>query len=166
MDLHVATDGNDAWSGKLTRPNPTTTDGPLATLTGARDAIRKFKHQGPLTEAIHVIIADGKYHVTAPLELDSEDTGTDQAPILYEAESGARPVFSGGRVIRDWQLGTDGIWHTHISDVTSGHWYFDQLWVNGHRATRARTPNKFWFYMRDVQEESLAGQDKEARQTV
>jgi len=166
MDIHVATNGNDAWSGKLTRPNPTATDGPLATLTGARNAIRKLKQQGPLVEPIHVIIEDGTYHVAAPLELDFEDSGTDQSPIIYEATVGAHPIFSGGRVIGDWQLGKGGIWQTHIPDVADGHWYFEQLWVNGHRATRARTPNKFWFYMRDVQEEPLEDQSKAVRQTV
>src|ERR1022692_4879610 len=40
LELHVATNGNDAWTGKLTRPNSARDDGPLATLTGARNAIR------------------------------------------------------------------------------------------------------------------------------
>jgi len=34
-----------------------------------------------------------------------------------------------------------------IPDVAAGRWYFEQLWVNGARATRARSPNRFWFYM-------------------
>ena len=35
LELHVATDGNDAWSGRLARPNETRSDGPLASLEGA-----------------------------------------------------------------------------------------------------------------------------------
>jgi len=31
--------------------------------------------------------------------------------------------------------------------VKASQWYFEQLWVNGQRATRARTPNKFYYYM-------------------
>jgi hypothetical protein len=170
LELHVAPDGNDAWSGKLARPNSARNDGPLATLTGARNAIRKLKQQGPLVEPVKVVVTEGRYNVTAPLELDPEDTGTIQAPISYEAAVGTRPVFSGGRVIRGWQPGTNGIWHTHLPDVAAGHWYFEQLWVNGRRATRARTPNKFWFYLLDVQEETLGSgggrRAKEARQTV
>ncbi len=41
--LYVAPDGNDAWSGRLARPNADRTDGPLASLQGARDAIRHQK---------------------------------------------------------------------------------------------------------------------------
>ena len=44
--LHVAPGGNDAWSGRLAEPNAGKTDGPLATLAGARDAVRKLKSQG------------------------------------------------------------------------------------------------------------------------
>ena len=35
-DFYVSPDGNDAWSGKLARPNAAHTDGPLASLLGAR----------------------------------------------------------------------------------------------------------------------------------
>ena len=170
IDLHIAPDGNDAWSGKLARPNAARNDGPLASLTGARDAIRQWKQAGHLTEPITVVVANGHYTLATPLELEVADTGTPQAPIRYEAAKGAHPVFSGGRTLHGWQLGTNGIWHTHISDVADGHWYFEQLWVNGHRATRARTPNKFWFYLKEVQEEPIARErgtpGKAARQII
>ncbi len=154
LELHVAPDGNDAWSGQLARPNSARSDGPLASLTGARNAIRKLKQPGQLSGLVRIIVADGRYNLTTPLELDPEDTGTAQAPISYEAAKGAHPIFSGGKIIRGWQPGTNGIWHTQIPEVAAGHWYFEQLWVNGHRATRARTPNQFYFYARDVQEEA------------
>jgi hypothetical protein len=170
MEFHVAPDGNDAWSGKLARPNAARTDGPLASLTGARDAIRQWKQAGRLAEPITVVVANGQYPLTTPLELNIADTGTAQAPIRYDAAKGAHPVFSGGRAIHGWQPGSNGLWHTHLSDVADGHWYFEQLWVNGHRATRARTPNKFWFYLKDVQEEPIARENgrpgKAARQTI
>lgn len=170
IEFQVAPDGNDAWSGKRLRPNAAHTDGPLATLIGARDAIRHLKQQGPLTEAIHVVVAGGRYECATPLELDLQDSGTAPAPIIYEAAKGARPVFSNGRVIQGWQPGTNGLWHTHLPDVAAGHWYFEQLWVNGRRATRARSPNKFWYNLVDVQEETLGAANGrragEARQTV
>ena len=46
VTLHVALNGNDAWSGKLPRPNADGSDGPLATLAGARDAVRRLKTAG------------------------------------------------------------------------------------------------------------------------
>ena len=42
-ELYVATDGKDAWSGRLATPNARQTDGPLATLARARDAVRAIR---------------------------------------------------------------------------------------------------------------------------
>ena len=41
--FYVSTAGNDAWSGTLSAPNAAKTDGPLASLRAARDAVRKLK---------------------------------------------------------------------------------------------------------------------------
>ena len=43
--LYVATDGNDAWSGTLAAPNAEKTDGPLATLKRARNAVRERRQR-------------------------------------------------------------------------------------------------------------------------
>ena len=89
--LHVSPDGNAAWSGQLTKPNAGKTDGPLVSLAGARDAIRKLKAQSAVTKPIRVLVADGLYSLTEPLVFMPEDSGTDAAPITYEAARGARP---------------------------------------------------------------------------
>ncbi len=47
--FYVAVDGRDTWSGRLERPNRDGTDGPLASLAGARDAVQRLKAQGALT---------------------------------------------------------------------------------------------------------------------
>ncbi|BCM90704.1 hypothetical protein IAD21_02564 [Abditibacteriota bacterium] len=144
--LYVAPTGNDGWTGNLARPNTARKDGPLASLQGARDAIRKLKAEGPLKEPIHVVVAQGSYVITQPLVFEPQDSGTAQTPISYEAASNAHPVIDGGRTVTGWKRGVDGIWTTQIPDVKAGQWYFEQLWVNGKRAPRARTPNKFYFY--------------------
>lgn len=141
--LHVALDGNDKWSGKLARPNAQKTDGPLASLAGARDAVRKLKSAGPLKEAVNIIVADGTYALGAPVIFTSQDSGTKDAPITYAAADGAKPLFSGGRVITGFAVQPDGLWTAQLPQVKEG-WNFEQLWVDGQRATRARTPNKFY----------------------
>jgi len=45
--LYVSPVGNDAWSGKLASANAAKSDGPLASLAGARSAIRRLKAAGP-----------------------------------------------------------------------------------------------------------------------
>ncbi|MCD6352564.1 MAG: right-handed parallel beta-helix repeat-containing protein [Armatimonadetes bacterium] len=145
--FYVAPDGSDTFSGRLRRPNAQGTDGPLASLAGARDAIRKLKAAGPLTRPVRVIIADGTYSLTEPVVFTPEDSGTDEYPVTYEAAPGARPVFSGGRRISGFKPWKKGIWVAQVPDVAAGKWYFEQLWVNGRRAVRARSPNKFYHYV-------------------
>jgi len=147
VTLYVAPEGNDQWTGRQQRPNAAGTDGPLASLAGARDAVRRLKAQGALTEPVHVVVADGTYALREPLLLGPEDGGTPQCPIVVEAAPGARPVFSGGRRITGWKPGPDGTWSAQVPEVAQGKAYFEQLYVNGRRATRARSPNKFYHYM-------------------
>ncbi|MCX6909500.1 MAG: right-handed parallel beta-helix repeat-containing protein [Verrucomicrobia bacterium] len=145
--LHVAPDGNDTWSGKLTQPNRDRSDGPLASLQGARNAASRLKTSAPVTEPVRVVVADGHYVMKETLTFTPEDSGTEQCPVSYEAAPGAKPVFSGGQVITGWKRGADGVWTAQVPEVKAGQWYFEQLWVNGQRATRARSPNKFYSYM-------------------
>lgn len=145
--LYLSPNGNDAWSGTSPRVNAAKTDGPLKTLNAARDklhAIRVASKRAPQTD--RVIIGSGIYEMRTPLVLSPQDSGSADFPISYEAAPGAKPVFSGARVLAGWQRGADGIWTTQIADVKSGAWNFEQMWVNGKRATRARTPNDFYSY--------------------
>ena len=57
-EWHVSPGGNDAWSGSLAEPNAGRTDGPVATLERARDAIRERRKAG-LAEPITVFVHGG-----------------------------------------------------------------------------------------------------------
>ena len=116
-------------------------DGPVPSLAAARDAIRAMKAAGPLTEPVRVVIADGTYPLAEPLVFTGQDSGTPTCPITYEAAPGAKPVFTGGRPISGFHPGEGELWVAQVPEVASGAWYFEQLWVNGRRAVRARTPN-------------------------
>ena len=148
--IYVAPNGNDNWSGGLAQPNSQGTDGPVATLERARDILRQKKSAAG--EERHVVIGDGRYQLTTPFALTPEDSG-----VTYKAAPGAHPVFSGGKVIRGLQPGQNGLWTVRIPEVANGSWYFDQLFVNGHRATRAKTPNKFYSYMGPTTEVPIEG---------
>ena len=64
------------------------TDGPLASLVGARDAIRKLKAAGPLQQPIRVHIQSGEYAVREPVVFEPQDSGTEQCPISYVGDPG------------------------------------------------------------------------------
>ncbi len=162
-DYYVAPSGKDA--------HPGTADQPFATLARARDAIRRRKEESQITGPVQVHVAGGDYTLSEPLVFGPQDGGTAEAPIVYKAMPGARPVFSGGRRISDWEKGEDGLWQVYLPEVAAGAWHFEQLFIDGRRAIRARMPNKFYFRMQEVQQEVLEGpadvrRPKNARQTV
>ncbi len=140
--LYVAANGNDAWSGKLASPSADGSDGPLATLAGARDVIRRLKPR----QAVTVKVADGVYSLAETLVFEPRDSGTADAPIVYEAAEAAHPVFSGGRRIQGFVKESGGRWKVHLPEVEAGRWYFENLYVGGRHAIRARSPNEFYYY--------------------
>jgi len=135
--------------------NPGTAEKPLASLTGARDAIRKYRknHTSPVTFVI--IISDGTYTMKEPFVLTPEDSGTPEHPVIYRAEEGATPVFSGGRKITGFFVNKNGIWEVKIKKSDDLKRRFDQLYVNDRRATLARTPNKGFLKISDVKQNIL-----------
>ena len=143
--FYLAPGGKDSWSGKLPAPSEDKTDGPLATLIGARDAVRRLKAGGPLREPVRVVLRAGTYPITGPFLLEPEDSGTSEAPITYAGEPEARAVISGGRPIGSWHR--DGrLWAAEIPAVKAGKWSFSSLWINGERRRRARQPNDGYFF--------------------
>lgn len=143
--FYVAPHGNDAWSGTTEKPNASRTDGPLATLTGARDAIRKVKGSAGLAEPVTVVVQAGTYRLTEPFVLGPQDSGTAEGPITYAAAPGAKPVISGGCVLTGWKKKSKGLWVAELAEAKGRNWMFRQLWVNGKRATLARSPNEGYF---------------------
>ncbi len=138
--LYIATNGADAWSGRLAAPTADHRDGPFASLTRARDEVRKLK----ATNAVTVCLRGGVYRLQEPFEIGPQDSGTAASPIVYEAIPGERPVLSGGRAITGF-LANGPLWETEIPEVKAGRWYFRQLFVNGQRRARARSPNDGYF---------------------
>ncbi|MCC6858257.1 MAG: right-handed parallel beta-helix repeat-containing protein [Bryobacterales bacterium] len=119
-------------------------DGPLKSLTEARDAIRALRQSGkggPVT----VQVRGGIYFMSEPLVLTPEDSGSPQEPIVYQAYPGERPVFSGGRRIQGWQKGENNVWTAEVPGVKEGNWHFRQLFVRGARALRSRIPNNGFY---------------------
>ncbi|MDF2439680.1 MAG: hypothetical protein JWN98_664, partial [Abditibacteriota bacterium] len=145
LTLHVSPRGNDKWSGSLDKPNKARSDGPLASLQGARDRLRRLRiaKKLPLDEPINVAIATGTYALRQPIVFTPQDSGTVQAPIIYQGEPDA--IIEGGRAIGNWKEEKRNgrtVWTTKVDPK----WRFEQLWVNDRRATRARAPQEFTFY--------------------
>ena len=140
--FYVSTDGNDQWSGALSAPNSDGTDGPFATLTRARNAIREQNAANQLTGPVNVIVIGGTYYLSHPLVLEHQDSGTEDRPITYTAHPGDQPTLSGGIKITNWKPHHGKIVKANLPDAQAGQWGFRQLFFNGERQIRARSPKR------------------------
>ncbi len=145
VHIYLAPNGSDAWSG-LAQSHHAGTSGPVKSLERALDISRAIRGTGKSVKSVHIEITEGRYALLNPIQLGPEDS-TEACPLTIEAAPGAHPILSAGRRITGWHVGPGGVWSAQVPDVAAGKWYFEQLWVNGKRAVRARTPNKFYSYM-------------------
>ncbi len=135
-NYYVAPNGNDANSGTVSLP--------FATLERARDAVRQQIAAG-LTHDVIVHIRGGLYLLDKAVIFGPEDSGTERFSVSYLASPCEKPVLSGGRAIADWRRGTGLTWTVELPEVKAGRWYPRQLFVDGSRRQRARTPNEGFY---------------------
>ncbi|MBB3207962.1 hypothetical protein FHS27_003789 [Rhodopirellula rubra] len=100
-DFYVSPDGSDSWSGTLSDPNQSQTDGPFATLLRARDAVRELKKWQ--ADDILVSIRGGTYPLSDTVVFGLQDSGSSDARITYAAYPNETPVLSSGRAISNWR---------------------------------------------------------------
>jgi hypothetical protein len=126
---------------------------PFATLYQAQLAVRELLRTKGMPEGgIRVVVHGGLYRLTQPLEFVPEDSGTPDLPVVYTAAPGEKPIVSGGLPITGWRnlsAATPGlpsaavghVWVATAPEIGAATLDFRQLYVNGTKAVRARSPN-------------------------
>jgi len=92
VELFVATDGSDTDPGTKQRP--------LRTLEAARDVLRKLRKTDSPRDSATVWIRGGTYHRTKTFRLEKQDSGTEDAPVVYRAFPKENVHLIGGREIK------------------------------------------------------------------
>jgi hypothetical protein len=146
-DIFVSMNGNDE--------NPGTQYQPVASLNGAVTLIRQFKSHG-LKDDFRIIVGKGTYLMSEPLVLLPEDSGTDEAPLVITTELDAHPVFIGGFPVKNWEKVSDKLWRARVPEAIRYGLRFEQLYVNGAFATRAKSPNNGFYFLNRVEETSVS----------
>lgn len=139
-DFYVATNGNDAWTGRFPKQNGD--EGPFATVARAQVAVRKALERDR-SKPVRVFLGAGTYYLEAPLEFGPADSGTAAAPVTFCAMPGERAVLSGGQRLRQPRLNQvrgRQVWTVDVADLGANQQR--QLFVNGVRAVRARLPEQ------------------------
>jgi len=135
FSLYLSPNGNDANTGKM--------ESPFNTLIRAKDVIRVMKQFDTTLNDFHVILRGGTYTLDTTLVFTSDDSAPTSGKISYEAYPGEVPIISAGLEIMGWTV-ENGIW---VANLPKAGWNFEQLFVNGKRAVRARTPNIGYNYV-------------------
>jgi len=127
-----------AWSADVVmRPG-----GEVATIQAAVERVRRLRAEGtiPAGRVAEVRVESGRYPVASAATFAPADSA-----IAFTAAEPGRAVFDGGVRLPPFTAGADGIWRVRVPAGFA----FEQLYVNGRRADVARTPNRFYLYMRE-----------------
>ena len=126
--IYVAPSGDDSNPGSLSRP--------LKTVAKARDLARTRKTA--MTADLLVYLRGGTYPQTSTLTFTPADSGNGGFSVKYMAYPGERPLITGGQPIKGWKVFDAA---HNIYSASAGATAFRQLYVNGVKAVRARSPN-------------------------
>jgi hypothetical protein len=126
FEVYVSLSGDDANAG--------TAADPFATAQRAQTALRANRGGGT------AYFDAGVYQLNETLVLDRADNGCTYATNPVDAAKGTQAVLSGGVAIHDWTK-ADLKKATALIPKEVRNQKFSQLWVQGARATRARSPN-------------------------
>jgi len=114
---------------------------PFKTLEEARDEVRRIKKSGYPEGGITVYLRGGNYNLNDTFELTSEDSGTENAPVIWRAYENEVPNITGGARLKvgDFQVAS----HDAIDETVKGRVYscnlrqmgidgYDKLHITGH----------------------------------
>lgn len=141
VNLYVSPIGNDVWSGNLPAPNKDRTDGPFASLTRARDELRRRKVAGKLGEGAIVQMRAGTYRLAAALALGPEDAGTPLTPIIWRAYENEKVILTGSLPVSGFKPWKGKILVADLKGTPLEKVAFRQLFFRGERQIMARYPN-------------------------
>ena len=133
LELHVAKNGNDSWSGILANPNQDNTNGPFATLERARQFIREHKKKNKGFDYI-IYVHGGLYRIKRTFVLNILDSKSTYKPYKNE-----HVVFSGDVVIKNFEVFKDKILKANLKNIKCSN--VTQFFINDKRQILARFPN-------------------------
>lgn len=128
-DIFISPRGNDRNAGTEAAPKATLT----AALRQARE-LRRLNDES-IRNGITIHLAGGDYHLYEPVFIRPEDSGTETSPTVITSDGGA--TLHGGIPLTNWRK-QGKLLVTDVPSFNGRPLDFRQLWINGHKAVRAR----------------------------
>ena len=143
VDFYVSPNGNDK--------NPGTREKPFVTIEQAKQAVLNSV-QNNKDNNFYIWLADGFYEIKSPLVFNAPELGNLDIEITVKALEEANPVISGGIVLKGWEKKENGIW---VADLPGTYKNSNprELFIEGIRGIRARSPNEGYLRVKQVGED-------------
>lgn len=107
----------------------------------------------PGNETFIVNIESGYYSISKTIDITAG-----RHKVIFQGSKSKPTIISGSIPVKEWKVQPDGLWSSHVPFVVKRETLPDQLYVNGVRATRSRTPNDGAFlFSNGTSEESFFG---------
>ena len=132
--------------------NDGTVNEPFASIYKAQEAV--IENNKNMRGNIYVLLKGGVHYMNKTLNLTAADSGTNGYNIIYTSYGDEEAVLSGGESkVLDWSLydNEKGIYRAYV-----GHLNTRQMYVNGVRATRAKSEEKLEAYSVNLGQEYQA----------
>ena len=150
--IYVAPNAGEARDGSAERP--------FATPAEAQKALRTRMSAGE-RGGWTVSLAAGEYPISESFTFTPDDSGLPDAPVVWRGPTDGSAKIVGACELKGWRVRPDGRWETDVPIKNMPRFqiavWFEQLYVNGRRAKRARYPNEGFMQAKGAKPTLLAG---------
>ena len=141
--------------------NPGTKNYPFSSINDALEKIAQMRKNTHLTNDVDIIVRGGTYYITEPIII-TPNNWDGNGKLTIRGEKNNTPIIKGSLRLQHFEKISDKLWKMDISQfITRNKLEIQQLFINGRRAVRARTPNEgVLFKTGDVKESPINGTTK------
>lgn len=132
--FYISPNGNDKNAG--------TESLPFGSINGALDNIARMRKGNRVKRDVDIILKSGTYYLAEPI-LITPNNWDGNGKLTIRGEDNNTPVLKGSIRLQQFERVSDRLWKMDISQtIRKNNLEVQQLFINGQRAVRARTPNK------------------------
>ncbi len=133
--IYMAMDGQDTNEGLE--------HDPVRTFEGAFERFRELQEiNGPGVKTYRLVLSDERYVIDGTILMDPISLKKDTSVQLIIEPKGEKAIISGAERITGWQQVEEQVWKVQVGAKRN----INQLFAQGRRLPRARTPNEGFLY--------------------